>query len=340
MPLDFLFLLLFSFFVSCVGTWGIRKLALRYSLLDVPNQRSSHSLPIPHGGGVALLFSFYLAGGYLVFTSTINIPHVLGLSGCGVGIAMVGLLDDFFQLSAAKRFIVHFCCAFLAVNFFISNDALFLPGGYGVPLLLVRLFLVVGLVWLLNLFNFMDGIDGLAGAEAISVALGAGVLLFCSGENGNYLYLLMVLAASALGFLIWNWPPAKIFMGDACSGFLGFCFGILCLLTTSSTGMTLWAWLLLFGAFVVDSTVTLMVRVWRGEKFYQAHRSHAYQILARRMRSHLKVTLCYIGVNWLFLFPLACFSVYRPEYGLFLVIFSYSLLTILCMVVGAGTTND
>jgi len=340
MSLESLYLYVFSFFFSCGGTWGVRRLALRYSLLDIPNQRSSHSHPTPHGGGLALLLSFYLGTGYLVFSGTIDIPHVLGLSGCGLGIAMVGLGDDLFHLSAAKRFLVHFFCAFLAVTFFISSFTAFLPGGNGMPLIFVRLLLVVGIVWLLNLFNFMDGIDGLAGAEALSVALGAGVLLFCCGETGSYFSLLMILAASVLGFLIWNWPPAKIFMGDACSGFLGFCFGILCLLTISSTGLTLWTWLLLLAAFVVDSTVTLMVRVWRGEKFYQAHRSHAYQILARRMGAHLKVTLCYVAINWLFLFPLACFSVYRPESGLYLVIFSYSLLTILCMVVGAGTTND
>ncbi len=315
-------------------------MALRYSLLDIPNHRSSHSLPTPHGGGLALLLSFYLGGGYLVFTATIDIPHLLGLSVCGLGIVMVGLLDDLFHISAGKRFIVHFFCAFWAVNFFIASDASFLPGDNWVALLFVRLLLVVGIVWSLNFFNFMDGIDGLAGAETISVALGAGILLFCSGQTENYFPLLMLLAASALGFLVWNWPPAKIFMGDACSGFLGFCFGIFCLLTISSTGLTLWTWFLFLGVFIVDSTVTLMVRVWRGEKFYQAHRSHAYQILARKMGSHLKVTLCYIGINWLFLFPLACLSVYRPEYGLVLVIFSYSLLTIFCMVAGAGIKND
>ena len=329
-----------AFFFAYVGTWGVRKLALRYHLVDVPNQRSSHSLPTPHGGGLALLLSFYLCGGYLVFSSTIDIPHVLGLSGCGLGIALVGFWDDLFQLSAVKRFLVHFICVFLAVNFIMSSYASFFPGDSNIPPILVRFFLVVGIVWFLNLFNFMDGIDGIAGAEAISVALGAGILLFCSGETENYLPLLMVLAVSVLGFLVWNWPPAKIFMGDACSGFLGFSFGVFCLLTTATTGLTLWTWLLLLGAFVVDSTVTLMGRVWRGEKFYQAHRSHAYQILARRIGSHLKVTLCYVGINWLFLFPLACFSVFRPEYGPFLVIFSYSLLTILCMVAGAGTTND
>ena len=340
MSLELLILLVGSFFFSWVGTWAIRKATLRYNLLAVPNQRSSHSLPTPHGGGLALLVSFYLGGSYLVFAGGVDIPHLFGLSLCGLGIAMIGLLDDLFHLSTFKRFVVHCFCVFWAVHFFLSFDPSFLPGDNGIPPVIVRLLLMVGVVWLLNLFNFMDGIDGLAGAEAISVALGAGLLLFFNGETENYLPLLLVLAASAFGFLIWNWPPAKIFMGDACSAFLGFCFGIFCLLTTSCTGLTLWSWLILLAVFVVDSTVTLLVRIRRGEKWYQAHRSHAYQILSRRMGSHLKVTLCYLAINWFFLFPLACLSLHRPEYGLFLTIFSYSLLTILCMFVGAGTTND
>lgn len=324
-------------------TWGMRMLALRHSLLDIPNQRSSHSLPTPRGGGIAIVLAFYLGAGTLVLTGRVDIPHILGLSGCGLGIAMIGLWDDLFHLSAARRIVVHVGCVLLALNFFPSNCTSLLPGGEGIAPVVewgVRLLLVFGVVWLVNLYNFMDGIDGLAGAEALSVALGAGIILFSLGETGNYFPLLLLLAASVLGFLLWNWPPARIFMGDACSGFLGFCFGMFALLTTCSTSMTLWTWLLLLGVFVVDATVTLLVRICRGEKFYQAHRSHAYQILARRTGSHLKVTLGCLGINWLFLFPLASLSVYRPEYGLLLVIFSYTLLTILCMLSGAGTTND
>ncbi|MDW7772654.1 MAG: glycosyltransferase family 4 protein [Desulfobulbaceae bacterium] len=340
MDLDIFLLLTAVFLVSCGGTWGLGRLALRYSLLDVPNQRSSHNLPTPRGGGLALLLGFYLGGGYLVWNGGIHIPHILGLAGCGLGIAIAGFLDDYFRLSAGKRIFIHFLCVFVAVRFFISDNALFLHWGNVIPLFLVRFLFVVGLVWLLNLYNFMDGIDGLAGMEAISVALGAGIILFFTGETANYLPLLQVLAAASIGFLVWNWPPARIFMGDAGSGFLGFFFGIFALLTASSTSLNPWTWSILLGAFVVDATVTLMVRIRRGEKFYEAHRSHAYQILARRFGSHGKVTLGYMGMNWFFLFPLACLSAYKPDYGLFLVIFSYALLAILCILAGAGTKND
>jgi Fuc2NAc and GlcNAc transferase len=337
---EWLFLFVFTSLLAWGLTWGMRRIALRHSLLDIPNQRSSHSLPTPRGGGLAILLAFYLGAVALVLTGWVAIPHVLGVGGCGLGIAMVGFLDDLFHLSAAKRIVVHFFCVFLALNFFSFNCESFLlwRGGGTAPA--VWLLTAIGIVWLVNLYNFMDGIDGLAGVEALSVALGAGIILFSLGETGNYFPLLLLLAASVLGFLVWNWPPARIFMGDASSGFLGFSFGMFALFTSCSTRMTLWTWLLLLGVFVVDSTVTLLVRICRGEKFYQAHRCHAYQILARKGGSHLKVTLGCLGINWMFLFPLACLSVYKPEYGWLLVIFSYTLLMILCMLSGAGTTND
>ena len=328
------------FSVSWAGTWGLIKIAYRHSLLDIPNQRSSHSVPTPRGGGLALLFAFFLGGGCLAVTGRIDIPHALGLSGCGLGIVLAGFWDDLYELSAVSRLIVHFCCVFLAVFFFIPGDALPFFGSHGIASFFSLFFVVSGVVWLLNLFNFMDGIDGLAGAETISVALGGGIILFFTGDTNGYLPLLLVLAASTSGFLIWNWYPAKIFMGDACSAFLGFCFGILALLTSLSSGLNIWAWMILLAAFVVDATVTLGVRIRRGEKIYEAHRSHAYQILARRVGSHMRVTLFYTGINWLLLFPLACLSVYKPQYGFSLVLFSYFLLTVFFMVAGAGTTND
>lgn len=337
---DLITALILVLLAAFAGTWGLRKFAIRHQLLDIPNRRSSHRTPVPRTGGLPILLSFYLGAAYLSLTGRIEIPHLLGLGGCGLGIAMVGFFDDLFHLSAVLRLIVHFLCVFAAVNFFIPVADLFPALSPGFPLAPVKFLLVTGGVWLLNLYNFMDGIDGIAGAEAISAALGAGVILFFSGETENYFPLLLFLTAAASGFLIWNWPPAKVFMGDAGSSFLGFCFGMFALLTAAATGLSLWTWGILLASFVVDSTVTLAVRIRRRKKFYRAHRSHAYQILARREGSHLKVTLGYTAVNWLFLFPLACLSVYKPEYGVVLVIFSYALLASFCIFVGAGKTND
>lgn len=327
------------FLCSCGLTWAVRRLALRHQLLDIPNQRSSHSLPTPRGGGLALLLAFYLGAGFLVFSRQIDVPSLTGLGLCGLGIALAGFCDDLYRISPAKRILVHFFCASVAIHYFTPVQAL-VPLAHGAFLFTVKMFLVVAVVWLLNLFNFMDGIDGLAGSEAMFAALGSGVILLLFGETADYPPLLAVLAAATLGFLVWNLPPARIFMGDACSGFLGFCFGMLSLLTIAFTSLNLWTWLLLLGLFVVDATVTLAVRVLRGEKFWQAHRSHAYQILSRRMGSHLKVTLGYLGINCFFLFPLACLSVYKPDHGPALVFVSYAVLIASCIRIGAGTTDE
>lgn len=331
---------LFLFVFTSLLTWGLIRIALRHNLLDIPNQRSSHSLPTPRGGGLAILLGFYLGGGYLGLTGRIAIPHLLGLSGCGLGIAMIGFWDDLFPLSAARRFVVHLGCVLVALTFLPTGCESFLPGGAWIHPVFTWLLLLFGVVWLVNLYNFMDGIDGLAGAEACFVALGAGIILFSIGEGGGYFSLLLLLSASVLGFLLWNWSPAKIFMGDACSGFLGFVFGMLALLTSCSTTMSLWTWFILLGVFVVDSMVTLLVRICRGEKFYQAHRSHAYQILARRLHSHKKVTLAVLAVNVFWLFPCAFFSVFWPDSGHFLALLAYSPLVLCCVMVGAGTLNE
>ncbi|KAF0188943.1 MAG: Fuc2NAc and GlcNAc [Desulfobulbaceae bacterium] len=336
--------LFFFFFFIFLSSWGLtcymRRIALRHSLLDIPNLRSSHSQPTPRGGGLAILLACYLGGAYLLFAGKIAISHIVALGGCGLGIAIIGLLDDLFHLTATRRIIVHFGCALLALNFlpYGSNTLVHLGNGSFSAVMLVLL--AVGVVWFINLYNFMDGIDGLAGAEAVSVALGAGFLLYYSGEMGSYFILLLLLGASVLGFLMLNWPPAKIFMGDACSGFLGFFFGTIALFTAQATRMTLWAWFILLGVFVVDSTVTLITRVCQGEKFYEAHRSHTYQILARRLHSHKKVTLAVLAVNVLWLLPCAFISISWPSYGLLCTIVSYMPLVLASVMVGAGTINE
>lgn len=336
--LYFFFGLIFIF--SWGVTWGVRKIALRQSFLDIPNERSSHSSPTPRGGGVAILLAFYSGGVFLVFSGLITIPHILFLGCCGLGIAAIGIMDDLLHLSPFTRIIVHFGCVFLVLYVFPTGNDIFIPEGNHLLLFMVRVLYTIGIVWCINLYNFMDGIDGLAGVEAISVTLGAGLLLLYLGETGNSFYLLLILAAAVMGFLLLNWPPARIFMGDGCSGFLGFFFAIMALLTAHTTALTVWTWLILLGVFVVDSSVTLLARISRGEKFYEAHRSHAYQILARRLHSHKKVTLGVLAVNVLWLLPWAFCSISWPDYGWFFTFFSYLPLTVACLMIGAGKKKD
>jgi len=340
MLLELLFFFTVIFLSSWSLTWLLRKIALHHSLLDIPNQRSSHSLPTPRGGGLAILLACYIGGSYLAHTGQIVIPHLFVLGGCGLGIAIIGLLDDLFHLSSGVRLVVHFGCALLALNFLPFNSYSLISSGGGILSTAALIVIAFGVVWSINLYNFMDGIDGLAGIEALTVTLGAGFLLYLSGETGGSFLLLLLLAASVLGFLMFNWPPARIFMGDACSGFLGFFFAIIALLTTQSTRLTLWTWLILLGVFVVDSGVTLLTRIYLRKKFYEAHRSHAYQILARRLQSHKKITLAVLAVNVLWLFPCAFCATFWPAYGLLITFLSYIPLILVCVKVRAGVIND
>src|SRR5690606_7293985 len=133
-----------------------------------------------------------------------------------------------------------------------------------------------GIVWMINLYNFMDGIDGIAATETVMVCALAGILLLASGAS-IIAWTAWALAAACLGFLRWNWAPAQIFMGDVGSGFLGYCIAMLAIVSSREGSFPLWVWLILLGAFVVDAGVTLLRRMKQRLKWYEAHHSHAYQ---------------------------------------------------------------
>ena len=295
--------------ISFILTWVLRRYALARSLMDIPNARSSHSVPTPRGGGVAIVLSFLLALPLLACMDLIAWPLTWALLGAGAGVAVLGFLDDHGHIAARWRLLGHFSAAIWAL-FWLGG----LPpvGLFGFPFSLgwlSNVLAVVYLVWLLNLYNFMDGIDGIASVEAICVCLGGALLYSLLGFAGTGLLsawiLPMLLAAAVVGFLLWNFPPARIFMGDAGSGFLGITLGVLSLQAAWVMPQLLWSWLILLGVFIVDATFTLLRRLLRGDKVYEAHRSHAYQYASRRFGRHLPVTLVVAGINLLWLLPVA-----------------------------------
>jgi Fuc2NAc and GlcNAc transferase len=194
---------------------------------------------------------------------------------------------------------------------------------------------LVGMVWLVNLYNFMDGIDGIAGVEAVCAAgFGAG-LLATHGMPG-LAAVAAVLAASCAGFLFWNWPPAKIFMGDVGSGFLGFSFGLLAVGSARQQAPLLWPWLILLLLFVVDATVTLLRRFFGGERWYEAHRSHAYQHASRRW-GHRTVTQMVAALNVVWLFPLSWAATAWPRLAFAFTVVAALPLVCLAVYLKAGS---
>ena len=302
--MNFAWLLLGTFFSSWGLTLVLRRYALAKNLMDVPNDRSSHTMPTPRGGGVAIVLSFAVALFLVMSFGMATQQQLYGLLGSGLLIALVGFADDHGHIAAKWRLFSHFIAAFWALFCLNGLPSIVI---FDVPLSLGwlgSLLAAIYMVWMLNLYNFMDGIDGLASAQAVTVCLAMSVLCWFSG-NVELIPPLLLLAGAVTGFLCWNFPPARIFMGDAGSGFLGIVLAYMSLDAAWANPRLLWCWLILLGVFIVDATWTLAKRTLRGEKIYEAHRSHAYQKAARIYSSHKVVTLGVVVINVCWLLPIA-----------------------------------
>ncbi len=314
--------------LSALLTRQIQRHAVALGVLDVPNERSSHTAVTPRGGGLAIVVVFALGSLLLMWLGWLPQNWVLPILSACTGIALVGWLDDQHHVSALGRLAVQAATAGLVIA---AVDA-----ATSVLLVLVLMFLMVALT---NFYNFMDGIDGLAASEAVFVSLSAALFLFAEGETGLMLWLLVLAAASA-GFLYWNWSPAKIFLGDVGSGFLGFVFGVFALLTVVEGVLSPWVWLILLALFIVDASVTLLRRMLAGKRWYQAHRSHAYQNLSRGMGSHKRVVVAAILINAFWLLPCAGTAYYREEYAVVCTVLAFLPLVVAALLSGAGVEKD
>lgn len=316
-------------------TWLLRRYALARSLIDIPNARSSHTLPTPRGGGVAIVLCFLFALVVMLAEGSQTMASALALGGAGLGVAILGFLDDHGHIAARWRLLGHFSAAAWGLFWLGGLPPFTLFGGTFDLGWVGHVLAVVYLVWMLNLYNFMDGIDGIASVEAICVCLGASLIYVLAGQ-GALVAAPLLLAAAVAGFLFWNFPPARIFMGDAGSGFLGIMLGLFSLQAAWAEPSLLWSWLILLGVFIVDATGTLLRRLIRGDKVYEAHRSHAYQFASRRFGSHLPVTLAVAGINLLWLLPLAVAAGVWGMDGATILVIAYVPLVVLAMVFRAG----
>ena len=291
---DFYWLLVFM--TSVLLTYLLRLYALRSNILDIPNERSSHTVPTPRGGGVAIV---------LVFLAVLAFNELWLFFIAGTLVALVGWLDDHGHVQSGIRLFIHLLGSALVV-FSIGGLPTFSIIGFEQDWgLLGSVLAVFAVIWVLNLYNFMDGIDGIAGVEAVTASGVAGLVLWFVFSLNDIAWLHFSLVAACFGFLVFNFPPAKIFMGDAGSGFLGLMIGMLVLYSTSLAPEMLWVWLILLGVFIVDATFTLLRRLLRGDKVYEAHCSHAYQYASRLHSSHKVVTLSVLAINLFWLAPIA-----------------------------------
>lgn len=305
----------------------LRRYLLWRGLIDHPSARRSHRLPTPRGGGIALA---------LVCTAGIVLLHAYGrlspelfraLLGGGGLVFAVSVLDDHRPLPWRWRLVVHGLAVTWAIHCLGVPQWDAVPGGAVTHGLLTGL----GLVWLINLYNFMDGIDGLAAGHTVCVGLAGAWLLGMS----EVALLLLLLAGAAAGFLVWNRPPAGIFMGDSGSCLLGFLLGVAALASIRYDALPLACWLILPGVFLIDAGWTLLRRVVSGQRWWQAHRDHAYQHAALRY-GHGPVTVVVMAITVFWLLPWAYRVQYQPGWDVAATIIAWAPLLGLALWFKAG----
>ncbi|WP_036232438.1 MraY family glycosyltransferase [Marinobacterium litorale] len=326
------------FLLAMLSAWLLTGAVLRYAqraLLDMPGERSSHQVPTPRGGGVSIVLVVLVGS---VMSQSLADPWVTALLGAGGTVALVGFIDDHRHVPARWRLATHIVAAAAAIYWLggppgISALGVEISGGFW-----LWLPAIVFVVWMLNLYNFMDGIDGLAALQALTLSLGINAVLLIAGLPVSAPMLLI--AGAAAGFLIWNFPPARIFMGDVGSGFLGVVFAITALFHTAIDPELFWCWLILMAVFVTDASWTLVRRFQRGEAVFQAHRSHAYQRAARALENHGYVSVAVALINLVWLLSLALLVASGRLDGLIGAIIAYSPLLWLVYRLGGGLPDQ
>lgn len=310
---------LVTLFVSALLCGSYQRFARVRQIVDTPNERSSHSIPTPHGGGAALLSAFALGLLLAAWLYGAWDESFVTLAVCALVLTLVGAIDDLSGLSVRIRLLAYsLVCLFASVSLLqgvVSEHVL-----YGGVLVLIAM---LTMLWSLNLYNFMDGIDGFAALQTIFVCCSAAFLTWLAGHFDSYARFCLVLAAAHCGFLLWNYPPARLFMGDAGSVPTGFLLAALALLGALQGQLDPLCWVVLSAVFITDASWTLLWRIATGQPFTQPHRLHVYQRLSRHWNSHLRVDVLLMVINVVWLFPMALAVQLWPDSKLFLVFLAY-----------------
>lgn len=281
--------------------------ARRRSMLDLPGRRRSHGVPTPRGGGIAIVAVLLAAVVGFAWCGEFETRIAFGFGSGLLLVAVVGWIDDHRGLSAVVRLVAHFAAAALLVA--SMSQANPEPGGVpGGARIALQILLVASAV---NFWNFIDGINGLAASQSLWIAA---VLVVAFGVSGAWPWAMLaaVLGGACLAFLPFNFPRARVFLGDVGSGGLGFACGALLLIAESVGALSVWSALLVASAMLLDAGLTLLSRMLRGRRWYTAHREHLYQWMVRSGRSHAQTTSIYLAWNLMLVLPLLWISQRHP----------------------------
>ena len=320
--------LTFIFILSAILTKYILTYSLSHNLIDNPGERSSHLKPTPRGGGLSISIIILFTVVLCAVLKIMAFRDASALLFGGVLISLVGWIDDHKDISAAWRGFLYFIAACLAMiilggfnNIKIGTTTIQL--GY-----IGSILAIIGITWLTNLYNFMDGTDGLASLQAITASCVAGLMFWSNEEYGMAIVCLSVTSACA-GFLVWNWPPAKIFMGDVGSCMLGFTFGICAVIGEKTESVYLYLWISLLSVFIMDATLTLIKRIITGEKWYIAHRTHGYQKLIQLGMSHSDLAISFIILNIFLILPFSYVAYHWKNLSTYMILSNMLLILLL-----------
>ena len=341
MTLSIVALLLGLGALSCLVTGWLRAPLSRHAM-DIPNERSAHSQPIPRGGGSAIWLACSLGLVALALLQQISPTTLIAFLGAGSIAALSGLLDDLAKhgIKAETRLLFHLGGVIWGMAWLGGVEGVQLGTFYWQWGYVEHILLALVLVWIINLTNFMDGLNGLAASETLFVVLLASLLAGASGDHSVFL-LGMMLVASIAGFLPWNAGKAKIFLGDSGSYFLGMMIALLSLTSARNMSVPPWCWMILYSVFIADSFVALARRMTKSRTAWkEAHRTHACQHLSRRWKSHGKVSLAVGALNIFVLAPLALLAWIHPVWAVVLGVFVLAVMMVLAMALGSGIERD
>jgi Fuc2NAc and GlcNAc transferase len=354
-------LLLLAIIFLSLGIFATKAIIIfseKNNVKSLANERSSHIESISSGGGLAFIIITICSLYFFSYQEYFYIKNVYFLLFASSVIGLVGYWDDLRDISALTRFLTQLLSSILVVLIFSDFPEIQFLSYTFIDANTSKIFGIIFLVWLTNLYNFMDGIDGLATIQGIFILFSYIFLVLIldpvsmnSDAKIFFYYSTIILFSSLFGFLFYNFPNSSIFMGDAGSSFLGFFLGSLGIYAAANNWISFWTLIIIWSMFIVDATVTLLIRIYNRDKWYQAHRSHAYQKLTiifsekldsrfeksiARAKSHRRVCSIYFLINLFWVLPLSFLSIKYYQYGFIIALVCFCPLIISSIIIGAG----
>jgi len=336
--MDSLVLIIVTLILSLAASGIYLRFASKHGPYATPNYRSLHQKVIPRGAGLAVAFAALLGYLYLYFDGGLTTSQLMVYVVGGVLVAAMGAADDRLDIRARYRMPFQFltagwiCYWFGGLTPIDMNHAVLDLGPFG------HAALVVVLVWFYNLYNFIDGIDGMASSATVFICAAMGVILFSQDELTLGM-ILALLGVSSAAFLLFNWPPARMFLGDAGSSFMAYILSAVFVESLWRDSAVIWAWLIAGGFYFADTTLTTTVRLLTVPGWYRPHRSHAYQNLARVWNSHLRVLLLVMSINLLWVIPMLLLALKYETWAIGITVLAYIPLAGFCLKYGPRFAN-